>query len=151
GGPAQARYPSRLRVLHHVVDAASKTGRTWSLTYDVSGVPADRLYDVVTADWKNLVDSRIVNDPRYLDGKGQPVGEGFGFYAASMTPDVANRLIEFFKTPGPNHAFLVGGGDWNWRKAPDPQWQAIDRRLDAYAPWNVGNFTTDKAGVQHAA
>src|SRR5262249_34858176 len=37
GGPAQRRYPSRLRVLNHVRGAAEKTGRAWALSYDLSG------------------------------------------------------------------------------------------------------------------
>ncbi len=39
--------------------------------------------------------------------------------AFEMWPD----LIDFFAAPGPYSAFLVGGGDWNWRRNPDPTWQ----------------------------
>jgi len=68
-----------------------------------------------------------------------------------MTPALANRLIDFFKTPGPYAAYLVGGGDWNWRKIPDPRWRAFVHRLDAYAPWNVGNYWKDASGDAHAS
>jgi hypothetical protein len=28
--------------------------------------------------------------------------------------------------------------------------QTLYRRLDAYAPWNVGNYSTDSSGIKHA-
>jgi hypothetical protein len=155
GGPLRHRYPSRLRVLNHVRAAATKTGRVWALCYDISGMPANRIFDVLTGDWKKMVDERITSDPRYLRDGGKPVVQIWGFYrnqrATPMTADLANRLIDFFKAPGRYSAFLVGGGDWNWRANPDPQWQKFLRRLDAYAPWNVGNWSKDRDGVIHAS
>jgi hypothetical protein len=154
GGPAQRRYPSRLRVLRHVRGAAQKTGRVWALSYDLSGMPAGRAFDVLTRDWKKLVDDKVIRDPRYLHQGGKPVVQVWGFYrnnkANAMTPELANNLIDFFKGPGPYSAFLVGGGDWAWRSNPDRKWQEFSRRFDAYAPWNVGNHRTDKSGVTHA-
>ena len=72
-------------------------------------------------------------------------------FHAPMTPELANRLIDFFKSKGRYTAFLVGGGDWDWRRNPDPRWQEVHRRFDAYAPWNVGNYVKDKSGTAHAA
>src|SRR5437667_3611797 len=51
GGPSEGRYPSRMRVLGHVREAAKTTGRAWALAYDISGMPAERVVDVLTADW----------------------------------------------------------------------------------------------------
>lgn len=68
-----------------------------------------------------------------------------------MTAELGNRLVDFFKTPGPYAAFPVGGGDWNWRRNPDADWQRLIRRVDAYAPWNIGNYTIDAAGDKHAS
>ena len=67
-----------------------------------------------------------------------------------MDAETANRLIDFFHLPGRYSAFLVGGGGWDWRRVPDPQWQAFYRRFDAYSPWIVGNRLIDKPGVSHA-
>jgi hypothetical protein len=154
GGPLQERYPSRLRVLNHVRAAARDTGRVWSLCYDTAGMRADRTFDVLTADWQRMVDDKVTADPRYLHEGGKPVVEVFGFYrntkANAMTAELANRLIDFFKAPGPYSAFLVVGGDWDWRANPDRQWQEVYRRFDGYVPWNVGNFHTDGDGT-HAA
>ena len=134
GGPSERRYPSRERVLKHVVKAAGNTGRVWALSYDISGMPADRVFDVLTADWKKLVDEGVTADPRYLHSGGKPVVQVWGFYRNTLTAELATRLIDFFKAPGPGSAFLVAGGDWNWRKNPDPDWQRFFPRLDAYAP-----------------
>jgi hypothetical protein len=155
GGPAQNRYPSRLHVLRCVAESAKSTGRVWALSYDVSGMPADKTFDTLAADWKKMVDDGTTSDGRYLHHRGRPVVQVWGFYRHSggnaMTAELANRLIDFFKAPGPYAAFLLGGGDWDWRKNIDPEWQAVYRRLDAYAPWNVGNYVTDAAGVKHAS
>lgn len=155
GGPNLGRYPSRLQVLRHVQAAARQTGRVWAISYDIAGMPTERIYETLTNDWKKLVDTKITADPRYLHNHGQPVVQIWGFYYRNksnlMTAELANRLIDFFKTPGPYAAFLVGGGDWDWRRNPDPQWQAMYRRFPAYVPWNVGNYSLDGAGVKSAS
>lgn len=154
GGPAQNRHVSRMRVLHHVADAAEETGRVWALTYDIAGMPNARIFDTLTADWKKLVDEKITAGPRYLHERGLPVVEIFGFYwnnpGNAMTAELANRLIDFFKADGAYRAYLVGGGDWDWRHNSDPAWKKIFRRFDAYAPWNVGNISKDADGTAHA-
>lgn len=155
GGPNSDRYPSRMRVLHHVQTAARQTGRVWALAYDIAGMPADRIYDALTADWTRMIAAGIPREPRYLHDRGRPVVLIWGFYdhnaGNAMTPALANRLIDFFHAPGPNAACLVVGGDWTWRANPDPAWRAFTRRFDAYAPWNVGNYERDAAGAARAA
>jgi hypothetical protein len=154
GAPAAVRYASRLRVLEHVRAAANKTGRTWALSYDISGTPPDRIYDVLTRNWRSLVDAGIIRDSRYLHEQQLPVVEIWGFYANNssnrLSPAIGNRLIDFFTAAGPYRAFLVGGGDWNWRRNSDPAWQNMLRRLNGYSPWNVGNYWTDAKGLRHA-
>jgi hypothetical protein len=154
-GRATKRYPTRLRAMHHVAEAARKTGRVWTISYDMSGMPSDRIFDVLTSDWKKMVEEKIVGGPRYLRQGGRPVVQIWGFYWNNehnrMTPELANRLIDFFKAPGRYSAYLVGGGDWNWRNVPDPKWQEFVYRFDAYAPWNVGNYWKDRSGSAHAA
>ena len=155
GGPQPERSPSRLRVLHHVMAAARQTGRVWALAYDIAGMPADRIYSVLTADWKRMVANGVVQSPRYLHDGSQPVVLVWGFYdhnaSNAMTPELANRIIAFFHTPGPYSARLVGGGDWDWRRNPDPAWRALPLRFDAYVPWNVGNYSVDAAGTKRAS
>jgi hypothetical protein len=105
GGPSPKHYPSGLRVMRHVAEAAGKTGRTWAISYDIAGMPADRIFDVLTRDWKKSVEDGIVAGPRYLHQDRRPVVQVWGFYRDNdhnpMTPELANRIIDFFKTPGP--------------------------------------------------
>ena len=155
GGPlADIWNSSHAQVLNHVRAAALKTGRVWALSYDCAAMPVKDIYDVLTSDWKKMVDDKIVEDPRYLHQGGKPVVQIWGFYKGDMhdqmTPELANRLIDFFRAPGRYSAFLVGGGDWNWRGNSDPAWQKVYQRFGAYCPWNVGNYKVDQAGVRHA-
>jgi hypothetical protein len=155
GGPLAGRYASRSRVLRNVRDAARETGRTWAIAFDIAGMPTERIFDVLTREWKKLVDEGLTQDPRYLHEGGRPVVEIWGFYYRNrqnaMTAPVANQVIDFFKTPGPYQAFLVGGGDWDWRHHPDPRWQAFLRRFDGYSPWNVGNCSRDERAGSKAS
>jgi hypothetical protein len=155
GGPGAVRYPTRLRVLNHVRAAARQTGRVWALSYDIAGMSLERIFDVLTSDWKNMVDQKVVEDPRYLHQGGRPVVQIWGFYAGNahdpMTVELAERLIDFLQVPGRYNAFLIGGGDWDWRHNPDPAWRKFCGRFGAYCPWNIGNYTIDEAGLKHAA
>ena len=154
GGPAAWRFDARRRVMQHVRDAARQTGRVWAITFDIAGTPHERIFDDLTTEWRRLVDEQITADPRYLHQEGRPVVQIYGFYhnnaGNQMTAELGNRLVDFFRAPGPYSAYLFAGGDWNWRRNPDPEWQALFTRFDAYAPWNVGNHSTDSAGIKHA-
>lgn len=147
GGPLADRYPSRRRVVNHVMNAAEKTGRVWALAYDVAGMPTDQLYKVLTNDWKRMVAEKVPQSSRYLHEGGRPVVLIWGFYHNNspnrMTANLANALIDFFQASGPNQVYLVGGGDWDWRSNEDPAWRAFYQRFDAYVPWNTGNYTRD--------
>lgn len=155
GGPGQDRYGSRRRVLRDLRTAAFQAGRTWAIAFDIAGMPAGRIFEVLTAEWKRLVDEGITSDGRYLHEKGKPVVLIWGFYyqnaSNAMNAHIGQKLIGFFRTPGRYEAYLVGGGDWNWRRNPDPEWQQVLRGFDAYAPWNVGNISKDPRGVSHAS
>jgi hypothetical protein len=149
------QYQPYLDVLHYTQEAARQTGRTWAISYDAAKTPTDKIYDALVSDWKKMVDDKVTADPRYLHEGGLPVVQIWGFYYKNsgnlITPEVGNKLIDFFKQPGPYRAYLVGGGNWDSSKVPDPQWQAMYQRFDAYTPWNIGNFSRDKAGVTHAS
>lgn len=155
GGPLEKLYPSRRRVLENVREAAAATGRTWALSFDIAGMPGSDIVTSVTGEWKRLVDQGVVTGDHYLHDGGKPVVQIWGFYyrnrGNAMTAATANALIDFFKAPGPYNAFLAGGGDWDWRQNPDPEWQTFFRRFDAWSPWNVGNTSLDAEGLRHAA
>jgi hypothetical protein len=152
GGPNEARYPSRMQVLQDVRDAANRTGRVWALAYDMAAMPTDKIFEAMTSEWRRLVEAGIPNDSRYLHQDGRPVLMVWGFYTKqNLTPEVANRIIDFFKNDPKCRVFLVGGCEWEWRTEKEPGWVAPFRRFDAICPWNVGNYSLDEAGNKWAS
>src|SRR5690606_4195364 len=98
-------------------------------------------------DWKFLVDKmKITQDKRYLHEKGKPVLEIYGFFEERFPPEVANKIIDFFKNDPKYGTFLVGSGAWHWRTVENPEWAKIYRRFDAIKPWNVGNTMDSETG-----
>ncbi len=143
--------PSTDRVLEHVRAAAAKTGRVYAVGYDLSGMPADRMYDRLTDDWRRLVDrSGLTRDDRYLRHGGRPVVFVWGFYPERFPAALAHRVIDFFKNDPRYGATLIGGCPWPWRAEKDAEWARAFRRFDVISPWNIGNVTTI-AGQKHAA
>jgi hypothetical protein len=139
------------RVLEEVRDSANRTGRVFAVCYDLSGEPKDKIYDKLVADWKHLVDEmKITEDGRYLHDKGKPVLFIWGFYDDRFGPDLANRIIDFFKNDKKYGVTLIGGCQWYWRGEKDAEWAKVFRRFDVISPWNVGN-TMEAEGKKHAA
>lgn len=131
------------RVLAQVRESANHTGRVFALCYDLSGAPKDKVYDLLVADWKRLVDDRkLTEDGRYLHDGGKPVLFVWGFYSDRFGPALANRIIDFFKDDEKYSVTLIGGCQWQWRDEKDAEWAKVFRRFDVISPWNVGNTTT---------
>ena len=131
-------------VLDHARQAANRTGRTFAITYDMSGQSTNNLFSQMTNDWRWLVDNlHITQDPRYLHHNGKPVLMIWGFFYDRFSPVLANQIIDFFKTDPTYGVTLVGGGEWWWRTEPTPGWSNVFRRFDVYSPWNVGNYSVD--------
>ena len=144
------RNPSTDVVLGHVRESATKTGRVYAICYDLTGAPQDQLHDLLTEDWKRLLDQqKLTADERYLHHNGRPVVFVWGFYTDRFGPEVAHRLIDFFQRDERYGATLVGGCQWNWRAEKDSDWARVFRRFDVISPWNVGNVAIE-GGVKHA-
>ncbi len=134
--------PSFDRVLEHVRASAAKTGRVYAVGYDLTGTPKDRLYDLLTKDWKRLVDElKITEDDRYLHHNGRPVLFVWGFFSDRFSPELAGRIIDFLKSKSPDRVTLIGGCQWWWRTEKNAEWSQVFRRFDIISPWNVGNVT----------
>ncbi|MCA9210446.1 MAG: hypothetical protein KDA55_18945 [Planctomycetales bacterium] len=137
------RKPSFDLVLSHVRSSAKRTGRTYAIGYDLSGVPASRVYDLLANDWKRLVDDdKITQDDRYLHHNGRPVVFVWGFFADRFDAALAHRIIDLFQQDDRYRATLIGGCQWHWRGERDPAWARAFRRFDVISPWNVGNYAT---------
>jgi hypothetical protein len=93
-----ASHPTN--VLSHARSAANRTGRTFAITYDMSGQPTNTLYSQLTNDWRWLVDNlHITQDPRYLHHNGKPVLMIWGFFANRFSTNLAHQIIDFKAIP----------------------------------------------------
>jgi hypothetical protein len=152
GPEGPVMFDSHRRVMEHVREAAKATGRVWAVAYDMAAMPADKIFEAMTNDWKRIVDEGVTNDDRYLHEKGLPVLMVWGFYPKqNITPELANRIIDFFKGDPKYKAFLAGGCEWEWRTETTPGWPEFLRRFDLMCPWNVGNYSIDREGNKYAS
>lgn len=135
------RKPSFEKVLKNVRASAKKTGRTYAVCYDLSGARNDRLFEMLTTDWKRLVDEeKLTEDDRYLSHNGKPVLYVWGFFDDRFDAALAHRILDFFQQEGRYGVTLIGGCQWHWRTTKDAEWAKAFRRLDVISPWNVGNY-----------
>ncbi|MFT8246733.1 glycoside hydrolase family 71/99-like protein [Roseomonas sp. BN140053] len=136
------------RVLSLVAEAAAAHGRSFFVTYDISGLAPDRVGDVV-ADWRALRASGVVDGPAWQRHRGRPVLGIFGvgsFNRATPDPAAGQALVDALRAAGP--VTLMGGVQANWRTLdgnprPDPAWGAVFRSFDIISPWSVGAFVDD--------
>ena len=139
------------KVLVNVRQSANKTGRAFGICYDLSGMPKEKLFDTLVADWKKLVDEQqVTKDPRYIHHNGKPVLFIWGFYSDRFGPDLADKIVDFFKNDPKYSVTLIGGCQWWWRTEKNPEWSRVFRKFDVISPWNPGN-STEIDGEKHAA
>ncbi|MDB6138363.1 MAG: hypothetical protein JWO94_1435 [Verrucomicrobiaceae bacterium] len=156
---AGARSPSfqlhNNAVLANCREGANLHGRTYALMYDLSGLGADKI-DEVMDDWRNLrTRMRLCDDPAYLHYKGKPVvavwGIGFNDKRA-YTLDDCRRLIEFLKKDG---CTVMIGVPTYWREqkndtVTDASLHDIMALADIISPWTVGRFGSVAQAAKHA-
>src|SRR5581483_4242110 len=90
------------------------------------------------------------DDAHYLRHNGKPVLMVWGFFSDRFSPELAHRMIDFFRHRDQYAVTLVGGCQWEWRTEKDPDWRKVFRRFDVISPWNVGNVMFVK-GQKHAS
>ncbi|HEV3144541.1 MAG TPA: glycoside hydrolase family 71/99-like protein [Gemmataceae bacterium] len=128
------------QVLVNVQQSARKTGRVFAICYDLTDAPKDKIFDLLVNDWKRLVEQRkLTEDGRYLHHNKKPVVLIWGFYSERFGPELANRIVDFFRNDPKYGASIIGGCEWSWRTEKDREWAKVFRRFDVINPWNVGN------------
>ena len=144
--PGATPDPASLHVLKDVSVAASLTGRTYFLEYDMSGFDMSNgkdadLVPTITKDWHYMIDTmKLSSDVRYLRQGGMPVIGIFGFYEDRFSAVTANAILDIFKGPGPYQAFVAGAGAWYWNvQNYSDAWKTMMYRMGSYQPWNTGN------------
>ncbi len=137
------------RIPSYAREAAARTGRVFYIMYDMSGCDTTALIEALTIDWRFLVDSlKITRDDQYLHHGGKPVVGIFGFFTDRFSAAIADSVLDIFQDEGPYEAFVAASGQW-----PEPEehltgWLEVQKRYDAYIPWNVGNYHGDYAQTE---
>ena len=142
-------------VLANCREGANLHGRTYALMYDLSGLGAGRM-DEVIEDWQRLrTRMKLCDDPAYLHHKGKPVvtvwGIGFNDKRAYTLAE-CRRLVEFLKKDG---CTVMLGVPTYWRELkndsmPDPALHEILALADIVSPWTVGRYHTPEQATKHA-
>ena len=140
-------------------EGANLHGRAYAVMYDLSGLRAGHIDDVIR-DWRALRKRMaITQDPAYLYHHGKPVvavwGVGFSDDRA-YTLDECRRLIEFLKNdPEAGDCTVMIGVPAHWRELSDdavndPKLLDVIKMADIVSPWTVGRYTNPAGARQYA-
>lgn len=156
---AGLKSPSVLRhnnaVLAHCREGANQHGRAYALMYDLSGLGAGRIHEMID-DWRTLRSRmKLTDDPAYLHHEGRPVvavwGIGFNDKRAYTLAE-CRQLIELLKSDG---GTVMVGVPTYWRElkndaTSDPALHDIIALADIVSPWTVGRYGTPDRARHHA-
>ena len=146
-------------VLANCREGANLHGRTYAVMYDLSGLPAGHIDDVIN-DWRALRSEMVITeDPAYLNHRGKPVvaiwGIGFNDHR-EYTLAECRRLIEFIKSdPEAGGCTVMLGVPAHWRElngdaVSDPMLLDIAAMADIISPWTVGRYANPAGAARYA-
>ena len=147
-------------VAAHCREGANRTGRTYAIMYDLSGLRRGQIRSVVIPDWKLLVDRmQIRSDKAYVRHNGRPVvavwGVGFSD-GRRYTLDECAELVDFLRNDRKygGNTVMLGVPTW-WRTLRDDAVKdkallTVIARGDIVSPWTVGRYRTPKEADKHA-
>ncbi len=134
-------------VLGHCSEGAKRHVRTYAVMYDLSGLGAGRMNEVMN-DWRTLrSEEHIGDDVEYVRHRGKPLaavwGIGFNDHRA-YTLEECRQLVEFLKNDG---CSVMLGVPAYWRTLTgdavrDPELHTLLAQADVISPWTVGRFGT---------
>ena len=146
-------------VLANCREGANLHGRAYAVMYDLSGLPAGHIDDVIN-DWRALRNKMaITGDSAYLNHHGKPVVAvwGIGFNdGRDYTLAECRRLVEFLKNdPEAGGCTVMLGVPANWRElkgdaVSDPALLDILALADIISPWTVGRYTNPAGAARYA-
>ncbi len=155
---AGLRDPKSLRqnntVLAHCRDGAEANGRAFVVMYDLSGLGANRIAEVID-DWRSLrTQMRITDSTAYLRHRGKPLVAvwGIGFSDdRKYTLDESRQLVDFLKKDG---CSVMLGVPTHWRELKndaiaDPALHDVLKLADVISPWTIGRYGDAKGVARH--
>ena len=146
-------------VLAHCRAGANLNGRAYAVMYDLIGLGAGRIGEVMD-DWRALrMRMRIADDPAYLRHRGKPVvavwGVGFSDKRAYTLAE-CRKLIRFLKSdPEAGGCTVMLGVPTHWRELKgdalaDPALHEALKEADIVSPWTVGRYRKPEEVARHA-
>ena len=152
------RDPRGLRhnntVLGHCREGANRFGRAYAVMYDLSGLGANRIEEVMD-DWRALrTQMRVTDNPAYLRHRGRPLvavwGVGFND-GRRYTLEECRRLVEFLKQDG---CSVMLGVPTFWREltrdaVTNAALHEIIKLADVVSPWTVGRYRGPSEARRH--
>ena len=143
-------------VLKNIMNAASESGRTFAIEYDISGSNPETFAQTIEDDWKYLVDElKVTSHPNYQRHNGKPVVSVWGMGLSDgdahppSDPKVALELIRWFKSAAlaKYRVTYMGGTPTYWStltgdSRTDPAWANVYAAMDVIQPWSVGRRGT---------
>ncbi|MEX1115192.1 MAG: glycoside hydrolase family 71/99-like protein [Akkermansiaceae bacterium] len=155
GRNGRADTPRR-RAINQVLDncraGAETHGRTYTVMYDLTGMPAERIAHIKD-DWRHLVkEMGILKDAAYQRHNGKPVVSlwGVGFGGRDYGPKEIADLVSFLKNDSECGGMTVKlGTSTNWRlgiknAGPFDAWKSVYQAADIISPWMVGRYRDAK-------
>ncbi len=146
-------------VLANCREGANEHGRAYAVMYDLSGLPAGHIDDVIN-DWRALrKEMAITEDHAYLNHHGKPVVAvwGIGFNdGREYTLAECRRLVEFLKNdPESGGCTVMLGVPAHWRElngdaVSDPALLDLLALADVISPWTVGRYTNPAEAARYA-
>jgi len=149
-------------VLAHCREGANQYGRAYALMYDLSGLRAGQVQQVID-DWKLLVDRMRIGqdkaDKAYLHLRGRPVVAvwGMGFNdGRKYSLEECERLVRFLKEdPTYGGCTVMVGVPTGWRtldrdSVSNKQLHDIILAADIVSPWTVGRYRSPTTAARHA-
>jgi len=141
-------------VLASAREGANRTGRTYAVMYDLSGLGANKIERVIE-DWKALrTQMKVTEDPAYLRHHGRPLvavwGIGFNDNRA-YTLQECRKLVEFLKADG---CSVMLGAPTGWRDqvrdaVKDPALHDVLALADVVSPWTAGRYRSPADAKRH--
>ena len=144
------------RVLSSARTGANRSGRSFAVMYDLSGLAAGGVARV-REDWTRLqAEMKITSNPAYQQHEGAPVVAvwGIGFNdGREYSLGECLELVEWLKADG---CTVMLGVPSFWREGGrdatrDPALRSILELADIVSPWSVGRYRTPEEATRHAA
>lgn len=135
----------RNNVTRHVMAAAEKYGRTFSIMWDISGVAESTLVADLKADWDFLVkELHVDRSSAYQRHEGKLVVTIWGL-GITNRPGTVQQTIEIVKWLQAANCFVMGGVPFYWRDGTGdskPGFMDAYRAFDAISPWSIGRYNS---------